>query len=108
MKSRSTSSSFLRKMVDCVIKKASGYKVSYDYFPSSLKSVVIEVVEEVSKEIIAERNGIIFCAICGRGPFQKKGIYLHLKRVHRDSIEKMVAERLEEKIWYTTRRIRVE
>ena len=32
----------------------------------------------------------IYCVLCGRGPFTRKGYYLHLKRIHSEDILDLV------------------
>ncbi len=49
---------------------------------SVLYPVMREAVNRVAGEIITVRNGLLRCNICGKGPFTRRGLYLHFIRVH--------------------------
>ncbi len=51
------------------------------------------VVGSISTEIVIDKDGLLYCGICKRGTFTKRGLYLHLLRVHRDEILEMVEEK---------------
>ncbi len=53
---------------------------------SMLFPIVREAVGHVASEIVTTRNGLLRCNICGKGPFTRRGLYLHLIRVHRYDI----------------------
>lgn len=53
---------------------------------SILYPVMREVVRRVAVNIVTTKNGLPRCNICGKGPFTRRGLYLHLVRVHRYDI----------------------
>jgi hypothetical protein len=52
------------------------------------------VTDKVSFWLVEESNNLLYCKICNRGPFTKKGLYLHLLRLHKDEIKAMLEEEL--------------
>ncbi len=88
------------KIAEAAIRKALGLPYSLDGIPSSLQEVAREVVEEASRELtVINEKGILRCGLCGKGPFTRKGLYLHIRRVHIDVVEEHVMKLLEEKLW---------
>lgn len=53
---------------------------------SVLYPVMREVVRRVAANIVTTKNDLPRCNICGKGPFTRRGLYLHLIRVHRYDI----------------------
>lgn len=45
------------------------------------------VIKAVKEESIIERNGLLYCGYCGKGPFTRIGLYLHIIRVHKRELE---------------------
>jgi hypothetical protein len=67
-----------------------GFEDPDTFEPRILSKVYIEAVKNVALRIVDERGGAYYCGICGRGPYRRKGLYLHLKRVHGDDIIELV------------------
>ncbi len=44
-------------------------------------------VEAVRDEGVVEKNGLLYCGYCGKGPFTRIGLYLHIIRVHKKQLE---------------------
>ncbi|MGC8674813.1 hypothetical protein [Fervidicoccus sp.] len=60
--------------------------------PMGLKAFGSELTDYIIKNIIKEANGDFYCGICSKGPFSKKGIKLHLLRVHQKDILEIIDE----------------
>ncbi|ADI32130.1 hypothetical protein Shell_1025 [Staphylothermus hellenicus DSM 12710] len=74
---------------------------------SSRYIIMRKAVGEVASTIVTEKNGHLRCGICLRGPFTRKGLYLHLIRVHGNEILSMIEEKYREiskvykdNVWY--------
>ncbi len=65
---------------------------------SSLLKITQETLAVLSKEVIKNKNNILFCNICGKGPFTKRGAYLHLMRMHKYEMKTLILQELREKI----------
>ncbi len=53
-----------------------------------------EALVRVSARLISEKKGLLRCGLCGKGPFTKRGLYLHLMRVHADEIQELLEEEI--------------
>ncbi|AFK51359.1 hypothetical protein TCELL_0935 [Thermogladius calderae 1633] len=42
--------------------------------------------------LVKVKKGILYCGLCGRGPFTKRGLYLHLTRVHAEEIARTIRQ----------------
>ena len=58
------------------------------------KTAIYSVVNIVTREI----SGVLYCNLCGRGPFTKKGMFLHLSRSHRGEIRSIFEKELEKAV----------
>jgi len=63
---------------------------------SSKYTLMRKAVGSVASIIVTEKNGHLRCGLCGKGPFTRRGLYLHLIRIHGDEILNMVEEKYEE------------
>ncbi|ALU12088.1 hypothetical protein EYM_00045 [Ignicoccus islandicus DSM 13165] len=54
-----------------------------------------EVAEKVAKLIVSEKRGLKYCSICAKGPYTKRGLYLHFMRVHKDDVKALLLQELE-------------
>ena len=59
--------------------------------------IMRRVVNHVASRLVILKNNHIRCGICGKGPFTKRGLYLHMIRIHVNDILKMIDDALEEK-----------
>ena len=64
----------------------------------SSKKIVLNVINKVSFWLSYENNGLLYCKLCNRGPFTKRGLYLHLSRVHSNDIKNMLEEEIRHEI----------
>ncbi len=63
---------------------------------SSKYTLMRKAVGTVATTIVTEKNGHLRCGLCGKGPFTRRGLYLHLIRIHGNEILSMVEEKYEE------------
>lgn len=73
---------FKSRLAVYVAKVASGMVRAEDFENRVLARHVIEAVRNVGSQLCNSRDGALFCPICSRGPFTKRGYYLHLTRLH--------------------------
>lgn len=87
------------RLVEYVARKASGLPVDdidlHRITGSSRYPIMRKVVNIVASNIVVIQKGLIRCGICGKGPFTRRGFYLHLTRVHRNEIISMITENYE-------------
>ncbi|WP_338603614.1 hypothetical protein V6M85_04670 [Sulfolobus tengchongensis] len=90
------------KLIDPTVKKACRMVVKEDEVIKlvgiSSKKLALNVIDKVSFWLVYENNNLLYCKLCNRGPFTKKGLYLHLSRVHRKEIKEMLEEELKYEI----------
>ncbi|AAK42520.1 hypothetical protein SULI_00880 [Saccharolobus solfataricus] len=90
------------KLIDPSVKKACKMMVKDDEIIKlvgiSSKKLALNVIDKVSFWLVYENNNLLYCKLCNRGPFTKKGLYLHLSRVHRREIREMLEEELRHEI----------
>ncbi|MET1101126.1 MAG: hypothetical protein ABWW69_01410 [Pyrodictiaceae archaeon] len=91
----------LDKLADLVIRRAVGYSIEIhdSLFPKSIMPFVDRILESLPIELVEFDGTVYKCRLCGRGPFTRKGLYLHLKRVHVDQITIMIRDELDHYIW---------
>jgi len=88
------------KIAEAAIRKALSLPYSLDGVPASLREAAEQALETIAAELtVTDEKGILRCGICGKGPFTRKGLYLHLRRIHIDAIEDYVGKVFEEYIW---------
>ncbi|MEB3780391.1 MAG: hypothetical protein GSR85_09230 [Desulfurococcales archaeon] len=70
--------------------------------PEELESQAPMIAKHVKKAIgnvglrlRTLREGVYYCGICEKGPFTKKGYFLHLTRLHYDYILELVEDEAE-------------
>ncbi len=80
------------RIVEYVARLAAGLEDPDSFAPKILSKVYTEAVVNVSMRVAEPRGGILYCGICGRGPYTRRGLYLHLKRVHASDILDLVEE----------------
>ncbi len=86
-------SSLMPRLVDCTARIASGLarRLREDEC-GSLPKLAYEAVKLVGERLVQE-GPPIYCPICMKGPYTRKGYYLHLVRVHGDIIrESLLSE----------------
>ncbi len=90
----------IEKLAEAAARRASGLKYNIDGLglEGENKRIAEEVVQAVAEQLVYESGGLLRCQLCGKGPFTRKGLYLHLRRVHRKMIEELVRRELEARI----------
>jgi hypothetical protein len=90
------------RLIDFLARKASNKSINVDKLRvvtgSSIAKISLEVIESVAKEVSRLEGASLYCNICGKGPFTKKGMYLHLTRLHKYELKSMLIYELREKI----------
>ena len=57
-------------------------------FKDSIKAT--RFIRENPNFLVVTKKGMLYCGICGRGPFTRRGLYLHLMRVHAEDIARAI------------------
>lgn len=88
------------RIAEAAIRKALGLPYSLDSIPPSLRDAAELAIERVAGELVfSDEKGILRCSLCGKGPFTRKGLYLHIKRVHFEAVEEQVEKIFRELLW---------
>lgn len=94
------------RLIEFVARVAS--KISYDQRKlvaisgTSIHKVVVNVVNRVADWVSEDRGGLLWCRLCNRGSFTKRGFYLHLVRVHNFEIKNIVEDELRRELRTST------
>jgi len=64
----------------------------------SSKVIAKKVSQKVAFWLVDHKETLLYCKLCGKGPFTKKGLYLHLTRLHKEEIKGMLMEELKNEI----------
>ncbi len=84
---------FESMIADNVAKIASGLENPDDFNTSILASHIVEAIKKTGANLHTTKDGLLVCYFCNKGPFTKKGYYLHLIRSHYyDLIDSVVQE----------------
>ncbi|MEZ0289955.1 MAG: hypothetical protein ABWJ42_02550 [Sulfolobales archaeon] len=99
MKSRiSVGEELLRVLAIIVIKRTVGFKTDLRkdsiVIPDTIRDEIDSIIESVSEIIVMRSGGLAYCRLCGRGSFTKRGLYLHLRRVHLEDIMRLLNEEI--------------
>ncbi len=93
-------------VADALLRQALEFSYNIDKLPRPIREVAEKVIEEYKDSlIIIDENSIIRCKLCGRGPFTKKGFYLHAKRVHMETLKNIIREKLVTVLWQKATRL---
>ncbi len=87
----------VRKLVEYLARKASGMTQRYelkDLVGSTASYLLERSFERIAASLYKTNGGSLWCRLCERGPFTKKGFYLHLIRVHYHELEYIVEDEL--------------
>lgn len=93
------------RLIEFVARAAS--RISYDQRKlaaisgSSMYKIIINVVNRVADFVSEERNGLLWCRLCRKGSFTKRGLYLHLVRVHSFEIKDIIEDELRRELTLT-------
>ncbi|BCU69006.1 hypothetical protein [Stygiolobus caldivivus] len=64
----------------------------------SSKNIAKNASQKVAFWLVEQKESLLYCKLCGKGPFTKKGLYLHLTRLHKEEIKGMLMEELKNEI----------
>ncbi|RLG75295.1 MAG: hypothetical protein DRO12_05700 [Thermoprotei archaeon] len=87
------------KLVEYVARKASGLATKHTLealLGPSTASIMKDRIDRIAMFVTKNKNGALWCRLCSKGPFTKRGFYLHLIRVHPLDIKFMLEEELHE------------
>ncbi len=102
MKVQSSITVTAEKLVDIAARVCSRIHVSDEEFEKAVGLGMLNVakasVYSIANVVTREVNGILYCNLCGKGPFTKKGLFLHLIRLHRNDIKALLEEDLRARI----------
>ncbi len=90
----------MEKLVELTIRIGTGMRIREELL-DSLDEEAMKTVEEMAKLLVQEKRGLKYCGLCGKGPFTKKGLYLHLMRVHKDDIKALLEKEMSQAISLT-------
>lgn len=90
------------KLVDITARMASKIRVEDKEIEKivgiSSFNIAKKSVERVSFWLSETRSSLLYCKLCNKGPFTKRGLYLHLIRLHRNEIKAMLEDELKHEI----------
>ena len=80
----------MSRIIEYTVKLATGLINSNE--DPGFSQVTLMAIRNVSSQLVTEKKGLPRCALCGKGPFTKKGLYLHLLRIHLDEIRHLIED----------------
>lgn len=95
---------FKARIAEYTARLASGIEDRESFDSNVLSRSVVEAIKRVSARVAEEREGRLYCTLCGRGPFTRRGLYLHLVRVHYSTLIDLVMSEAE-RIYSTSKRL---
>jgi len=100
-----TGSGYLEaRIVEYVARLAAGLEDPDAFSPRILSRLYREAVVNVALRVAEPRDRVLYCSLCGRGPYTRRGLYLHLKRVHPHEILELVESEVRRISAYAKRR----
>ncbi len=88
----------VEKLIVPTVKVACGFKVDEEELVRlvgfAMAPTSRDIMEKVSFWLIDSQGNVLKCRICDRGPFTKKGLFLHLTRIHQDDIRALIGDEL--------------
>ncbi len=81
-------------LVEYTIRLATKMRMREELLEAVNDPIEKEAAERVAKILITEKKGLKYCTICAKGPFTKRGLYLHFMRVHKDDIRLLLEKEL--------------
>ncbi|WP_188848317.1 hypothetical protein [Sulfodiicoccus acidiphilus] len=88
----------VEKLVVPTVKVACGFKVEDNELIAlvgfAMAPTSREVLTKVSFWLFKINGSVLKCGICDRGPLTRKGLFLHLTRVHREEVKALVRDEL--------------
>ncbi len=87
----------IRKLVEYLARKTASMIQKYrleDLVGALAAQHLERSFDRISISIAKESGGTFWCRLCDKGPFTKRGFYLHLIRVHYGDLQYLVEEEL--------------
>ena len=86
----------MEKLVEYTIRLATGMRLREELLEIAEDVSKRKVAERVAKILVTEKRGLKYCSICAKGPFTKRGLYLHFMRVHKEDVRLLLEKELEQ------------
>ncbi|MEM3864027.1 MAG: hypothetical protein QW699_06015, partial [Metallosphaera sp.] len=90
------------KLVELTAKYASQITVKDEEYVRAVgfssKEMAKRVVGRVSLWLISQETNLLYCRLCTKGPFTKRGMFLHLTRMHHAEIKLLLEEEIKKEI----------
>ncbi|ABP94841.1 MULTISPECIES: hypothetical protein [Metallosphaera] len=90
------------KLVEVTAKYASQISVKEDEYIRAVgfssKDMGKRVVARVSFWLVNQESTLLYCRLCNKGPFTKRGMFLHLTRMHHSEIKLLLEEEIKREI----------
>ncbi len=94
--------SLAERLIEFTARRASGIQLDIEKLQAitgpSMLDIVLGTIDAVAKEATNVRRGLLYCGLCNKGPYTKRGMYLHLVRVHRYELKVMLLDELQARI----------
>ncbi|NPA85776.1 MAG: hypothetical protein GXO07_07255 [Crenarchaeota archaeon] len=87
----------LDSLAEIAIRMASRMRIREDMM-EGFGERELEAARRVAELVREERRGLVYCGICAKGSFTKRGFYLHLMRVHKEDIKLLIEKELAEAV----------
>ncbi|MGC9105798.1 MAG: hypothetical protein ACP5HQ_05185 [Thermoprotei archaeon] len=102
MRLQSSVSVTAEKLVELTAKVASRMHVDDEEFERLVSIGLLEIakasVVATASQVVQDSNGLLFCKLCSKGPFTKKGMFLHLTRLHRGEIKTILESEIRNRL----------
>jgi hypothetical protein len=85
------------RLAEIAIRMASKMRIR-DELLEEVSERELEAARRVAELIREERRGLVYCGICAKGSFTKRGFYLHLMRVHKEDVKVLLEKELAEAV----------
>lgn len=85
------------KLIEVISRRASGLVVRDEeirYLFPYRSVIVIKALERIASSVVEARGNLLFCRLCGKGGFNKRGMYFHLSRMHGKEVINMLYDSL--------------
>ena len=92
---RSRIDAISERLVEHVARSAAGISVSLEkisYIVGGRRAQhIYDIIGSLGKRVtLVHSNGALYCGLCRKGPFTRRGLYLHLVRRHRYDIKQLI------------------
>ncbi|QKR00498.1 hypothetical protein GWK48_09045 [Metallosphaera tengchongensis] len=90
------------KLVEVTAKYASKIAVKEEEYVRAVgfssREMGRRVVTKVSFWLVTQQSTLLYCKLCNKGPFTKRGMFLHLTRMHHSEIKLLLEEEIKREI----------